>query len=171
MRHRIHSTTPCTDQARLAISVNHVEVCTTSQSAVVNGSMVKLGTASGKLSRWSLCRASDGAKVRRGADGATGASSATVGIWLMIDKVLRIPKEQLLTPLAVRLPEVLHPSVVTGAAFVAGLGASVAAAQQWYGWSIALWILNRVLDGLDGTLAREHWAWPCNLKQRIVRSH
>lgn len=74
----------------------------------------------------------------------------------MIDKVLRVPKEQLLAPLAMRLPDAIHPSVVTRAAFVAGLAAGVAAAQQWYGWSIALWILNRVLDGLDGTLARVH---------------
>ena len=74
----------------------------------------------------------------------------------MIDKVLRIPKEQVLAPLAMRLPDAIHPTVVTGAAFVAGLAASAAATQQWYGWSIAFWLLNRVLDGLDGTLARVH---------------
>ncbi|HSH79476.1 MAG TPA: CDP-alcohol phosphatidyltransferase family protein, partial [Herpetosiphonaceae bacterium] len=85
-----------------------------------------------------------------------GASSAMVGPGPMIDKVLRVPKEQVLAPVALRLPDAVHPTVVTGAAFVAGLAASAAAAQQWYGWSIAFWMLNRVLDGLDGTLARVH---------------
>lgn len=85
-----------------------------------------------------------------------GASSATEGTGPMIDKVLRVPKEQALAPIAVRLPDAVHPTLVTGAAFVAGLAASAAAAQQWHGWSIALWTINRVLDGLDGTLARVH---------------
>jgi len=74
----------------------------------------------------------------------------------MIDKVLRVPKEHVLAPVAARLPGAIHPSVVTGIALVAGLAASAAAAQQWYGWSIACWTINRLLDGLDGTLARVH---------------
>jgi phosphatidylglycerophosphate synthase len=86
--------------------------------------------------------------------GAMGASSAGPGAQPMIDKVLRVPKEQALAPVAARLPVAIHPTGVTGVAFVAGLAASAAAAQQLYAWSIAFWMLNRVLDGLDGTLAR-----------------
>ncbi|HEU4326511.1 MAG TPA: CDP-alcohol phosphatidyltransferase family protein [Roseiflexaceae bacterium] len=74
----------------------------------------------------------------------------------MVDKVLRKPKEQILTPLAHGPLRALHPTAVTLLACVVGLMAAVAAWQQLYGAALVLWLLNRTLDGLDGTLARVH---------------
>lgn len=72
----------------------------------------------------------------------------------MIDEVLRVPKEAILAPLVRGPLRRLHPTIVTIAAAVAGIAAGVAA---WQGASLpalGLWLLNRLLDGLDGTLAR-----------------
>ncbi|MBW3562839.1 MAG: CDP-alcohol phosphatidyltransferase family protein [Actinobacteria bacterium] len=50
----------------------------------------------------------------------------------------------------------LSPAVATGVGFVIGVAACVAAALAWWWWALALWILNRIFDGLDGPLARLH---------------
>lgn len=71
----------------------------------------------------------------------------------MVDKILRAPKEYALTPVANALRSV-HPTAVTLAALGVGLLASVAIWQQAYGLGVVLWAINRVLDGLDGTIAR-----------------
>lgn len=72
----------------------------------------------------------------------------------MIDKFLRVPKEYALRPIAASLSQSIHPSAVTLAAFGVGLAAGAAIWQQVYGLGAALWAINRLLDGLDGTLAR-----------------
>lgn len=72
----------------------------------------------------------------------------------MIDKALRVPKEALLSPLAQGPLRRLSPTTVTVLAAIAGLAAAVAASQSAYPAALGLWALNRVLDGLDGTLAR-----------------
>lgn len=72
----------------------------------------------------------------------------------MIDKVLRLPKEQVLAPIALRVLHSVHPTAITLVAAGVGLGAAVAAWQQAYIVGLALWLLNRTLDGLDGTVAR-----------------
>lgn len=72
----------------------------------------------------------------------------------MVDKVLREPKELLLSPLVRGPVRRVHPLVVTALALAAGLGAALAAWQGAYPLALALWAVNRVLDGLDGTLAR-----------------
>jgi len=74
----------------------------------------------------------------------------------MFDVFLRALKDRLLAPLARWLGPGLHPNVVTVLAFVAGAGTAALAARRAYGWALALWAVNRVLDGLDGTLARVH---------------
>lgn len=74
----------------------------------------------------------------------------------MIDKMLRLPKEQLLTPVARHPLRFIHPTVITLLAFVVGLAAAVAAWQQVFELALLLWLLNRVLDGVDGTVARLH---------------
>lgn len=43
---------------------------------------------------------------------------------------------------------------VTAAGFVVGGCACVAAGLGWWWWALALWLLNRLLDGLDGPVAR-----------------
>lgn len=74
----------------------------------------------------------------------------------MVDKLLRRPKEQVLSPIAFGLPRSLHPVTITLAAFGVGLCAALAISQQAYWLGLLLWIGNRVLDGLDGTFARAH---------------
>lgn len=71
----------------------------------------------------------------------------------MVDKNLRRSKELLMAPLAGPLRAV-HPNLVTIAACLVGIACAVAAAQAAYGVAVVLWIVNRILDGLDGTLAR-----------------
>jgi phosphatidylglycerophosphate synthase len=72
----------------------------------------------------------------------------------MIDKVLREPKELVLRPLVRGPIRHVHPVAVTVLAAAVGLGAAVAASQGAPLAALVLWGLNRVLDGLDGTLAR-----------------
>jgi phosphatidylglycerophosphate synthase len=74
----------------------------------------------------------------------------------MVDKILRVPKEQTLMPLALKLPRSCHPTLLTLGALGVGIGAGLAIWQQAYTVGLALWLLNRVLDGLDGTVARIH---------------
>ena len=71
----------------------------------------------------------------------------------MVDKTLRQAKERILIPIAQRMGGV-DPSLITWLAFGVGVGAAVSLWQQNYGIGILLWGLNRILDGLDGTLAR-----------------
>jgi phosphatidylglycerophosphate synthase len=72
----------------------------------------------------------------------------------VIDKHLRRPKEQVLNAPAAVLPRSLHPTGVTLLALAVGILAAVVIAFGAYWWGLALWIINRMLDGLDGTLAR-----------------
>lgn len=72
----------------------------------------------------------------------------------MVDKILRVPKEYVLLPLARGPVGALNPTVVTVLACGVGLLAGAAAWQGAYLLALALWLVNRVLDGLDGTIAR-----------------
>ncbi len=72
----------------------------------------------------------------------------------MIDHLLRRPKDRALGPLARRLPRGVHPTLITVVAVVPGLGAALAAAAGAAGLAVVLWLVNRLLDGLDGAVAR-----------------
>lgn len=72
----------------------------------------------------------------------------------MVDRLLRIPKEQALTPIALRLLRRIRPTSITLLAFGVGSAAAAAIWRQQYMLGLILWLLNRLLDGLDGTLAR-----------------
>ncbi|NJP07697.1 MAG: CDP-alcohol phosphatidyltransferase family protein [Chloroflexaceae bacterium] len=74
----------------------------------------------------------------------------------MLDKILRSPKEQMLSPVAYRLLRPIHPTSITITAWAIGMFAAIAAWQQAYLLALLLWVLNRLLDGLDGTVARIH---------------
>lgn len=50
----------------------------------------------------------------------------------------------------------LRPGAITCAALLVGLGACVSVALRAWAWALCLWLLNRLLDGLDGPLARTH---------------
>ena len=71
----------------------------------------------------------------------------------MVDHVLRPYKEHLLKPVAVVLKDVA-PNTVTFVGLALGLGAALAAYLGWALVPIILWGLNRILDGLDGEIAR-----------------
>jgi phosphatidylglycerophosphate synthase len=72
----------------------------------------------------------------------------------MFDGPLRLVKERLLAPV-VRFPlNRISPNGYTWAAFAVGLGAGGAAWGGKYSLALGLWGVNRLLDGLDGTVAR-----------------
>lgn len=49
-------------------------------------------------------------------------------------------------------------TAVTAAGWVVGVGACLAVAAQMWQVALVLWLLNRLLDGLDGAVARRHGA-------------
>ena len=73
----------------------------------------------------------------------------------VFDRWLRRHKDEWLRPLARRMFG-SPPNAITLAALVVGLAAAAGAWAQWYRTALALWLLNRLLDGLDGLVAREH---------------
>jgi phosphatidylglycerophosphate synthase len=74
----------------------------------------------------------------------------------VFDGYLRNLKDLLLAPVARALGSGISPTTITCIAFVAGLGCVAAILVGSDGVALALWIGNRVLDGLDGTQARVH---------------
>lgn len=72
----------------------------------------------------------------------------------MLDQSLRTVKEQVLQPIADATRANIHPTTVTVFGAGVGIGAGLAAWQGMYVLGLGLWSLNRILDGLDGTLAR-----------------
>lgn len=72
----------------------------------------------------------------------------------MFDHRLRHGKDQFLAPLARAAGSRLHPNLISGAAAVIGVAAAVALANGAYRPAVALWVGNRIVDGLDGAVAR-----------------
>ncbi|MBW3627955.1 MAG: CDP-alcohol phosphatidyltransferase family protein [Gemmatimonadetes bacterium] len=73
----------------------------------------------------------------------------------MLDHALRPIKDRVLDPVARPLGLRVSPSAVTILALATGLLAAAALATQRYGLALAAWLCSRVLDGLDGALARK----------------
>ena len=73
----------------------------------------------------------------------------------MFDSPLRRFKDQVGTPLARKMSHV-SPTFISMLGLVIGLLATYEAFKQHYFWAFALWIFNRILDGLDGLIARLH---------------
>lgn len=71
----------------------------------------------------------------------------------MLDHYLRAYKDTLLHPLTGCTGNI-SPNTITVLAAVVGVAAAGAAATSWYGPALGLWLANRVLDGLDGLVAR-----------------
>lgn len=71
----------------------------------------------------------------------------------MFDPFLRPLKDRLLAPLATRFRGVA-PGVLTAIGLAIGLGAAAAAWAGAFGVGLVLWLSNRVMDGLDGAVAR-----------------
>ena len=72
----------------------------------------------------------------------------------MLDSITRNAKEMTLNPMA-HLLQSVHPNNITIASLVPGILCAWFAYQGLYGWAVGMWAANRILDGLDGTLARK----------------
>ncbi|HYF62156.1 MAG TPA: CDP-alcohol phosphatidyltransferase family protein [Herpetosiphonaceae bacterium] len=72
----------------------------------------------------------------------------------MVDQFLRRPKERLLAPLARRLGARVRPTTLTLIAFGCGVAAAAALWRGATAAGLSLWALNRIIDGLDGSVAR-----------------
>ena len=73
----------------------------------------------------------------------------------MLDSRLRRHLSEPLDRLAGLLDvPLLSPDRLTGLGLVAGLASAVTAATELWWWSLGLWLLSRLVDGLDGPLAR-----------------
>ena len=70
-----------------------------------------------------------------------------------MDHTLRGYKDRLFGPLAAAMGRV-SPNAITLLAMLIGLTAAVLAARQMVALALALWLASRILDGLDGMLAR-----------------
>jgi phosphatidylglycerophosphate synthase len=74
----------------------------------------------------------------------------------MFDHLFRSLEDLLLRPIARALGPRLSPTLITWVAFAAGLSSAAAVLAGDLGVALGSWLLNRLLDGLDGTHARVH---------------
>ena len=74
----------------------------------------------------------------------------------MQDAYLRRQKDRLLTPMAGQLFAAIHPNTVSIVALLIGLGSVGAIMVEYYWVALLLWVVNRIMDGLDGVIARVH---------------
>ncbi|MEM6529588.1 MAG: CDP-alcohol phosphatidyltransferase family protein [Chloroflexota bacterium] len=72
----------------------------------------------------------------------------------MLDRDIRVYKEKVLNPVAEAINGGIHPTTITLLSGVFGIAAAIAAWQQMYWLGLGFWVVNRILDGLDGTVAR-----------------
>jgi phosphatidylglycerophosphate synthase len=74
----------------------------------------------------------------------------------MFDEYLRRLKDRLFAPVARILGPGVSPDLITWLAFAAGMASAAAVLVDRLGLGLWLWLINRALDGLDGTQARVH---------------
>lgn len=74
----------------------------------------------------------------------------------MFDRYLRHIKDACLAPFARALGPAASPIAITAIGCVAGVASAGAAAVGATNTALVLWVINRVLDGLDGIHARMH---------------
>ena len=72
----------------------------------------------------------------------------------MIDRHLRDIKEEIMLPVAEATGDAFHPTTLTLINGGIGILCAICAAMGFYVPGLILWLTNRFLDGLDGTLAR-----------------
>lgn len=73
----------------------------------------------------------------------------------MIDRELRPVTGRVLDPLARRVPTAVTPLALSVTAAGVGLSAAVAAGLGLVALAVAAWWVSRLLDGLDGAVARQ----------------
>ncbi len=72
----------------------------------------------------------------------------------MLDERLRPAKDRLFEPPARWLGGRVHPHLISIIGVLPGLAAAVLGARTEYGAALLCWIVNRLLDGLDGVVSR-----------------
>lgn len=72
----------------------------------------------------------------------------------MLDNMTRPIKETLLEPAARALGSLLSPNWISFISFAFGLGSALFVTLNNLALALAFWALNRILDGLDGVVAR-----------------
>jgi phosphatidylglycerophosphate synthase len=72
----------------------------------------------------------------------------------MLDRILRNIKEILLNPFAKQAGRLLHPDMITLISFTFGLVSIYFIVERSLMTALFFWLLNRIFDGLDGTVAR-----------------
>ncbi len=72
----------------------------------------------------------------------------------MFDHWLRTLKDRLFEPIAPGIGRLVHPNVITLLGLLAGLATALLASHGRTGAAFAAWVVNRLLDGLDGSVAR-----------------
>jgi len=72
----------------------------------------------------------------------------------MFDHWLRILKDRLFAPIAPGIGRLVHPTLISALALLAGLTSALLAAAGRTAPAFAAWAASRILDGLDGSVAR-----------------
>ncbi|MEX2445258.1 MAG: CDP-alcohol phosphatidyltransferase family protein [Alkalispirochaeta sp.] len=72
----------------------------------------------------------------------------------MIEGPMRILKHRLLYPIAGWIGRFVGPMPITLLSLALGIASAVAAALGATGMALVLWLCNRIIDGLDGEVAR-----------------
>ncbi|MEO7986780.1 MAG: CDP-alcohol phosphatidyltransferase family protein [Gemmatimonadales bacterium] len=72
----------------------------------------------------------------------------------MFDQWLRELKDRLFAPVALLIGRQLHPNLISLLALIVGLAAALLAARGRTWPAFAAWVINRMLDGVDGSVAR-----------------
>jgi phosphatidylserine synthase len=72
----------------------------------------------------------------------------------MLDDRMRPVKDRLLGPLARILARRFHPNVLSVGGMVASLAAAGFIVEGRFGWALGCWGISRLLDGVDGVVAR-----------------
>ena len=74
----------------------------------------------------------------------------------MFDIYLRGLKDRMIDPIANAFPIWLSPNILTLGAFLFGIGSCVAVSHPTFPpWALFMWLGNRLLDCLDGSVARK----------------
>jgi phosphatidylglycerophosphate synthase len=73
----------------------------------------------------------------------------------MFDTYARAVKDRVLRPIVLRVFGGVHPTAITTVSIIPGLAAAFLAAHGIWLWGVLCFLLNRILDGIDGLLARE----------------
>jgi phosphatidylglycerophosphate synthase len=72
----------------------------------------------------------------------------------VIDQSLRGAKDRALAPVVRLIGGRVHPTAITLVSMLSCVGAAFAAAQSSRWFALALWLVGRTLDGIDGPVAR-----------------